>query len=112
MEENSLLGQKIDALKELTDVKFQAINKTLERIELNTQSFITVDQFEENKKDTAKSLKDVMDILSNHFKDDTVSFGKIDKKQDKVQMIVLLASGGLMVIVFAIQYIIPLLLNK
>ncbi len=103
-EPNPLLGQKIDSLKELMDVKFTATNETLKRIEGSTQSFVTRLEFEENKKDSYEAIKYIKDALVIHYADDKKSFGDLKK-------IAWIGIGILSAVIFSIQYIIPLWLS-
>lgn len=92
-------------------VSMNFFSTQLDKILDAQKEFVRRAEFEESKKDFNKSVSDIHKGFAQHNLDDKDSFGKIDKKQDKLQNIVLLCMGGLAVIIFFIQYIIPLIIN-
>ena len=81
-ETDKLLGQKIDALKELTDVKFNGVNDTLKRIEASTMIFVSKQELEEIKKEFTGSIQRIENGMSKHSDSDIVSFKSITDGQE------------------------------
>lgn len=109
---NAVLKGEILALKELSDVKFGNIEKTLTRIELSNAAYATVVQLEEMKKDFNKSLKEFYDNFSDHTKNDKESFIGLSKQMSFLTKTAFIAMGGASVLLFFIQYGLPIIFHK
>ncbi len=106
---DGLLGQKIESLEKLTDVKFSNIEKTLDRMEKSNFGFTTKIETEEVKRDFNASIKRMEEAQAKHNIDDKESFGTLVKQNDNLKKIVWMGLGGISVIVFIVPLAIKFL---
>ncbi len=104
---NAVLKEMIIGLTKITDERLINLKDSVAEIKVLVGGFVTKSELLEVKNDFGLTIKQIRDEFSKHNEDDKTSFEKIDKKQDRLQNIVLLGMGGLAVIVFFIQYILP-----
>ena len=108
---NAVLSTKIDGLAKLTDERFLNIKESLNRIELHSTNYALKSELEDTKKDFNKIIQSIKDDFTQHNKDDRESFGSIGKKVDFLSRTVWLGMGGLAVIVFVFQVVLPYLVK-
>ncbi len=119
---NAVLAEQIKGLTKITDERFSNLDKTLTRIEGNSNGFASKSDLEEFKRDVEKAraednknfndtIKSIYMGFEKHNENDEKSFGGLDKNMDSLKKTIWMAMGGIAVVVFFIQVIYPIFLR-
>ncbi len=109
---NEVLKEKIDGLTNLTDERFDGIKETLKRIEASNTTYVTKKELDGVKEEFNKSIDEINKNFTKHYSDDEKSFSGISKQVSFLTKSFFIAIGGGAVIIFIIQYILPLIIKK